>query len=1311
MDSSFASSKGLGGASDRITPGKEKEKVVDEATTLEDEDEEVEEKETVEEELFPEDHVGYQEPRVVAINRPDLNMHYKFKNNYVSTTKYNFWNFIPKNLFEQFRRVANVYFLIIAIVTLTPTSPVKPVIVLGATAIKEAVEDWKRYQSDRRVNSRLCEVLRRKEDGGTDKWEYVEWADVVVGDLVRVKNWQPFPSDLLLISSSSADGQCYIETSNLDGETNLKVRQAVKETTGLTLMKDLACDAPNEDLYKFDGSLTLELQESHALQVALDTNQVLLRGSVLRNTEWIIGVVLYTGHQTKYMLSTTDPPSKQSRLEKLMNRLIIIVLLAELGIVVASAILGAIWEQANGKDMWFLELKRNLFVQIFENMFTFLVLYSPMVPISLYVTLEFVRVFQAGFIESDIAMYHEETNTPALARTSNLNEELGQIDYVFSDKTGTLTCNQMVFRVCSIGGTIYGEIPDLSAPSPSSSSSLSSSSSGVKALAPKKSRAELVVSHDAAVHSDGEEELELDDLSHREGGLGAGGGALTNGTGSVEAAGGSASTPDIEFDDPTIFEHIDDEAHPNSHMTREFFTVLAVCHSVMPELITKTNPAEEQARLKKLRQKARKQKKGLYLRPKNYNKLVESESSGTESDTEGEKNSEEEAAEEASAAEGAAQGPKEVRYQAASPDENALVAAAKYFGFYFHTRAHNTVTVNVMGQDLDFEVLNVMEFTSNRKRMSVVVRTPDGQFKLFTKGADNVVYERLRKGDPSAQVTEKHLHQFACAGLRTLCIAERVLDPVQYRAWNARFQKASLSFNGRKTKLDLLAEEIEVDLELLGATGIEDKLQDGVPDTIESLLEAGIKVWVLTGDKRETAINVGKACNLLKSNMITLVISSDTKIATKQRLEYLLGLIAANRWTQLAKEHERDDQMVPSTDEGATSKDAAAVWTKGQPKPSIALVIEGRTLVYALEYDLKFALLSLAQQCHTVVCCRTTPMQKTLMVKLVKDSETPETLTPKEKIQLELRKTAGYLTNRKKVTTLAVGDGANDVPMIQAAHVGIGISGREGMQAVLASDYAIAQFRFLKRLLFVHGRYSYKRMALLVLYFFYKNMLIALINFWWSFFTGFSGQTVWDSYLGIGFNLIFTCLPVVVCAVMDMDVPIKALDRYPRLYRDGQLNISLHTGIFMRWMFMAVLSSFLITTISIAVFNAASVYGLVLGLWDVNTVIYTGTIHHVVMWSSIISWFVVASIYCSKVALYLAPDMFWVIFNLFSVPTFWFVMPILCLVCLLPDIVWDFVMRTYFPSNYQVVQEIYRAEEEERKKRLAAPQLTLEETA
>jgi len=1095
------------------------------------------------------------------------------------------------------------------------------------------------------------------------------------------------------------------------------VRQAAKETNQMTSVQDLLglkgyieCDAPNENLYKFDGSLTLE--QDQTVQVSLDINQVLPRGSVLRNTAWIVGVALYTGQETKYMLSTTDPPSKQSRLEKLMNRLIVIVLLVELGLVLASAILGVIWQETEGKGMWYLDLGHNLLLQLIEYMFTFLVLYSPMVPISLYVTLEFVRILQAGFIEADITMFHEDTNTPALARTSNLNEELGQIDYVFSDKTGTLTCNQMVFRVCSVGGIIYGQIPDLSASSPSRNSGGNQSN-----------QAELVVAYNSP-RSESDEEVELEEIrSQRLGGLGTEatgvvGSMLEDGlqSGTVNQRPGSIKSSDIEFDDPTIFNHIGNDDHPNSELVREFFTVMAVCHSVLTEKITQPNPVDDdKARLKRVRKRAKIKTKG-FIKSTRYNRLFD-EGSGFDAETEDgkEKDNEEEEEKGKEADTTVVQELGEVRYQAASPDETALVAAAKYFGFYFYKRTHNTVTVNAMGRDLDFEILNVMDFTSNRKRMSVVVRAPDGQIKLFTKGADNVIYERLRKNQQLAGITANHLQKFACAGLRTLCLAERVLNPMQYRIWNTRFQKAALSVAARKAKLDLLAEEIEVDLELLGATGIEDKLQEGVPETIESLLDAGIKVWVLTGDKRETAINVGKACNLLKPNMVTLIIASSTKIGTKQRLEYLLNLIINRQWGQLAGEHEKDDEEMPSALEqsaltsGDKNEQPSLSVPQSRGNPEIALVLEGRSLVYALEYDLKFTLLSLAQQCNTVVCCRTTPMQKTLVVQLVKDSGTPEALSPKEKIQLELRKTAGYLTNEKKLTTLAIGDGANDVPMIQAAHVGIGISGREGMQAVMASDYAIAQFRFLKRLLFVHGRYSYNRMSLLILYFFYKNMLIALINFWWSFNTGFSGQTVWDSYLGIGYNLIFTCLPVVVCAALDMDVPIEALDRYPQLYRDGQRNSSLHTGIFLRWMIMAVLSSFLITFVSLLAFNSPEIYGLTLGMWDVNTTIYTATvlvanlrlalatttwttIHHVVMWTTILSWFVVAAIYCSRVALYLAPDMFFVIFNLLSVPTFWFAMPIVCIVCLLPDILWDFVTRTNFPTNYQVVQEIFKAE-------------------
>jgi phospholipid-translocating ATPase len=241
-----------------------------------------------------------------------------------------------------------------------------------------------------------------------------------------------------------------------------------------------------------------------------------------------------------------------------------------------------------------------------------------------------------------------------------------------------------------------------------------------------------------------------------------------------------------------------------------------------------------------------------------------------------------------------------------------------------------------------------------------------------------------------------------------------------------------------------VSEEIEQNMLLMGGTAIEDRLQEGVPETIAELAKSGIKLWVLTGDKTETAINIGFACNLLTTDMELLILRSSNRVDTAQLLQDTLD--------KLNKE------------------ESAAV---AQDK-KYALVIDGTTLKYALENATRDKVLALGMRCASVICCRVSPKQKAQVVNLVKKG--------------------------LKVMTLAIGDGANDVSMIQEANVGIGISGVEGRQAVMASDYAIAQFRFLRKLLLVHGRWSYLRTAEMIMGFFFKNIVWTFVLFWYQIF-------------------------------------------------------------------------------------------------------------------------------------------------------------------------------------------------------------------
>jgi phospholipid-transporting ATPase len=281
--------------------------------------------------------------------------------------------------------------------------------------------------------------------------------------------------------------------------------------------------------------------------------------------------------------------------------------------------------------------------------------------------------------------------------------------------------------------------------------------------------------------------------------------------------------------------------------------------------------------------------------------------------------------------------------------------------------------------------------------------------------------------------------------------------------WNAEYYAATTDISdARQDRIDAAAELLERDLSLLGATAIEDKLQDGVPETIAQLLEANIHLWVLTGDKQETAINIGYSCRLLREGMPIIVLN--TKSLDQTRAEI----------TEHANLLRRDHRLGVEND--------------------VAIVVDGKSLTFALDHSLRKDFLELCCSCSVAICCRVSPIQKAEVVEMVQVAT--------------------------KSISLAIGDGANDVAMIQKADVGVGISGNEGLQAANSSDFAIAQFRFLARLLFVHGAWNYTRVAKVILYCFYKNICLYIIELWFAFYNFWSGQVLFERWT-IGTNHVF----------------------------------------------------------------------------------------------------------------------------------------------------------------------------------------------
>uniref|UniRef100_A0AAZ3R067 Phospholipid-transporting ATPase n=1 Tax=Oncorhynchus tshawytscha TaxID=74940 RepID=A0AAZ3R067_ONCTS len=898
----------------------------------------------------------------------------KYAGNGIKTYKYNALTFIPLNLFEQFKRAANLYFLALLILQIIPeittlpwyTTLVPLVLVLGITAIKDLVDDLARHRMDNEINNRKCEVLL---DG---RFQVSKWMNIHVGDVVRLKKNDHIPADILLLSSSNPNSLCYVETAELDGETNLKFKMGLKVTDerlqeeGQLAQFDV-CEEPNNRLDKFTGTMRWRKD-----RFPLDLDNMMLRGCRIRNTDECHGLVIFAGADTKIMRNGGKTRFKRTKIDELMNYMVYTIFVILVLLCAGLAIGNTFWYEEVGSKAWYLYDGKDQTASYrgFLSFWGYIIVLNTMVPISLYVSVEVIRLGQSKFINWDLQMYYQEKDTPAKARTTTLNEQLGQIEYIFSDKTGTLTQNIMAFKKCTIAGHTFGSFLSLGTTQP------------------------------------------------------------------VDFTWNKYADRKFEYLDHSLVACIRSKKDKD---TLEFFKLLSLCHTVMVE-----------------------------------------------------------------------QKEDELVYQAASPDEGALVTAARNFGFVFLSRTQDTITISEMDQEMTYEMLALLDFNSDRKRMSIILRFPDGRIRLYCKGADTVIYERLSPNSKHKEVTQTALDIFANETLRTLCLCYKDISKQEFDAWAKKHKAASVAMGNREAALDRVYEQIESNLMMIGATAIEDKLQDGVPETIAKLAKADIKIWVLTGDKKETAENIGYSCKLLTDDM-QIHYGEDNEILYEKKKK--------RRRLRLKRLGKR-----PAS---ATPQDAAQPiddWEK-----------ETRQVDFV----------NMACECEAVICCRVTPKQKANVVSLVK--------------------------KYKKAVTLSIGDGANDVNMIKTADIGVGISGQEGMQAVMSSDYAFAQFRYLERLLLVHGRWSYIRMCKFLRFFFFKNFAFTLVHFWYSFFSGFSAQVAYEDWFITLYNVMYSSLPVLLVGLLDQDVNDKLSRKFPKLYLPGQQGalfnyknffISLFHGIF-----------------------------------------------------------------------------------------------------------------------------------------------------
>ncbi|XP_054549956.1 probable phospholipid-transporting ATPase IIB isoform X2 [Talpa occidentalis] len=913
----------------------------------------------------------------------------KHPGNSIKNQKYNVFTFIPGVLYEQFKFFLNLYFLVVSCSQFVPALKIgylytywAPLgFVLAVTITREAIDEFRRFRRDKEVNSQLYSKLTVR---GKVR---VQSSDIQVGDLIIVEKNQRIPSDMVFLRTSEKAGSCFIRTDQLDGETDWKLKVAVSCTQRLPALGDLFsisayvyAQKPQLDIHSFEGTFTREdsdppVHESLGVENTLWASTVVASGTV-------IGVVIYTGKETRSVMNTSNPKNKVGLLDLELNQLTKALFLA---LVALSAVMVTL---QGFVGPWY------------RNLFRFLLLFSYIIPISLRVNLDMGKAAYGWMIMRDGAI------PGTVVRTSTIPEELGRLVYLLTDKTGTLTRNEMVFKRLHLGTVSYG--------------------------------------------ADTMDEIQ----SH-----------ILHSCAQAQApAGGSSAGPTpprkAASSAPRVRKSV-------SSRVQEAVKAIALCHNVTPVYEAQAGGAGEAER-------------------------AEADQDFSDENR---------------------------TYQASSPDEVALVRWTESVGLTLVRRDLTSMQLRTPGgQILTYCVLQLFPFTSESKRMGVIVRDEaSGEIALYVKGADAAVAPLVQYSD----WLEEECGNMAREGLRTLVVAKRALTEEQYQDFESRYSQAKLSLHDRAIKVAAVVESLEREMELLCLTGVEDQLQADVRPTLEMLRNAGIKIWMLTGDKLETATCIAKSSHLVSRTQDIHVFRP-----VASRAEAHLELNAFRR------------------------------------RHDCALVVSGDSLEVCLRYY-EHEFVELACQCPAVVCCRCSPTQKAHIAKL--------------------------LQQHTQKRTCAIGDGGNDVSMIQAADCGIGIEGKEGKQASLAADFSITQFRHIGRLLMVHGRSSYKRSAALGQFVMHRGLIISTMQAVFSSVFYFASVPLYQGFLMVGYATLYTMFPV-FSLVLDQDVKPEMAMLYPELYKDLTKGRSLSFKTFLIWVLISIYQGGILMCGALLLFEAEFVH-------------------------------------------------------------------------------------------------------------------------